>query len=201
MDISKLNDRQKEAIEHINGPLLILAGPGSGKTKVLTNKIAYLIKNKYALPIEVLAITFTNKAAKEMKDRVYKLIGKDAFDVQISTFHSFGLRILRENYNEIGLNKTFTIIDEGDSISLIKKIMKDLNVDEKVLSPKYVKNKISSAKNDLVDVSSYSKYTKGPIEEKIYEIYKKYQEILNKNSSVDFDDLLFLPGWKVKRMD
>ena len=193
MDISSLNERQKEAIMHINGPLLILAGPGSGKTRVLTNKIAYLIENNYALPIQILAITFTNKAAKEMKDRVYKLIGKDAFDVQLSTFHSFGLRILKENYKEIGLNKTFTIIDESDSISLIKKILKDLNIDEKMLSPKYIKNKISSSKNNLVDVSNYSTYAKGNVEEKVYEVYKKYQEILLKNSSVDFDDLLFLP--------
>lgn len=193
MDISALNDKQKEAVMHIDGPLLILAGPGSGKTKVLINKIAYLIENKYAMPIQVLAITFTNKAAKEMKDRVYKLIGKEAFDIQLSTFHSFGLRILRENYKEIGLNKTFSIIDESDSISLIKKILKDLNIDEKILSPKYVKNKISSLKNDLIDVSLHSKYFKGDIEDKINKIYKKYQELLLKNSSVDFDDLLFLP--------
>ena len=193
MDISALNDKQKEAVMHIDGPLLILAGPGSGKTKVLTNKIAYLIENKYAMPIQVLAITFTNKAAKEMKDRVYKLIGKEAFDIQLSTFHSFGLRILRENYKEIGLNKTFSIIDESDSISLIKKILKDLNIDEKILSPKYVKNKISSLKNDLIDVSLHSKYFKGDIEDKINKTYKKYQELLLKNSSVDFDDLLFLP--------
>lgn len=193
MDISKLNDKQKEAVMHINGPLLILAGPGSGKTRVLTNKIAYLIENKYAMPIQVLAITFTNKAAKEMKDRVYKLIGKDAFDIQLSTFHSFGLRILRENYLEVGINKTFTIIDESDSLSLIKKILKDLNIDEKMLSPKYIKNRISSLKNDLIDLSSYSKYYKGDVENKIFQIYKKYQELLLKNSSVDFDDLLFLP--------
>lgn len=193
MELSKLNDKQKEAVMHIDGPLLILAGPGSGKTRVLTNKIAYLIENNHAMPIQILAITFTNKAAKEMKDRVYKLVGKSAFDVQLSTFHSFGLRILRENCQELGLNKTFTIIDEGDSLSLIKKILKDLNIDEKMLSPKYVKNRISSSKNSLIDVLDYNKYSKGDIEEKIYEIYKKYQELLIKNSSVDFDDLLFMP--------
>ncbi len=193
MDLSKLNGKQKEAVMHIDGPLLILAGPGSGKTRVLTNKIAYLIENNHAMPIQILAITFTNKAAKEMKDRVYKLVGKSAFDVQLSTFHSFGLRILRENYQELGLNKTFTIIDESDSLSLIKKILKDLNIDEKMLSPKYVKNRISSSKNSLIDVLEYSKYSKGDIEEKVYEIYKKYQELLIKNSSVDFDDLLFMP--------
>ena len=193
MDISKLNNKQKEAVMHINGPLLILAGPGSGKTRVLTNKIAYLIENKYALPTEILAITFTNKAAKEMKDRVYKLIGNDAYNIQLSTFHSFGLRILRENYDKVDLNKNFAIIDESDSLSLIKKILKDLNIDEKMFSPKYIKNRISSLKNDLIDISSHNKYFKGDIEDKINKIYKKYQELLLKYSSVDFDDLLYLP--------
>ncbi len=193
MDLTLLNDKQKEAVTHVNGPLLILAGPGSGKTRVLTNKIAFLLENKYALPMQVLAITFTNKAAKEMKERLYKLIGNDVLDVQLSTFHSFGLRIIKENYFEFGLNKSFSIIDENDSISLIKKILKDFNMDEKIYSPKYIKNKISSSKNNLVDVVDYGKYVKGTIEENIHKIYKKYQELLINNSSVDFDDLLFLP--------
>lgn len=193
MDLTLLNEKQKEAVTHIKGPLLILAGPGSGKTRVLTNKIAYLLENKYALPMQVLAITFTNKAAKEMKERLYKLIGNDTSDIQLSTFHSFGLRIIKENYIEFGLNKAFSIIDENDSISLIKKILKDFNMDEKIYNPKYIKNKISSSKNNLVDVIDYGKYAKGNIEENIYKIYKKYQEVLLSNSSVDFDDLLFLP--------
>ena len=193
MDLTLLKKKQKEAVTHIKGPLLILAGPGSGKTRVLTNKIAYLLENKYALPMQVLAITFTNKAAKEMKERLYKLIGNDTSDIQLSTFHSFGLRIIKENYIEFGLNKAFSIIDENDSISLIKKILKDFNMDEKIYNPKYIKNKISSSKNNLVDVIDYGKYAKGNIEENIYKIYKKYQEVLLSNSSVDFDDLLFLP--------
>lgn len=193
MDLTLLNEKQKEAVTHIKGPLLILAGPGSGKTRVLTNKIAYLLENKYALPMQVLAITFTNKAAKEMKERLYKLIGNDTADIQLSTFHSFGLRIIKENYIEFGLNKAFSIIDENDSISLIKKILKAFNMDEKIYNPKYIKNKISSSKNNLVDVIDYGKYAKGNIEENIYKIYKKYQEVLLSNSSVDFDDLLFLP--------
>ena len=193
MDLTGLNDKQKEAVTHIDGPLLILAGPGSGKTRVLTSKIAYLLQNKYALPIQVLAITFTNKAAKEMKDRLFKLIGKDVYDVQLSTFHSFGLRILRENYKEFGLNKTFSIIDENDTVSLIKKILKEMNIDEKMVNPKYIRNKIGSNKNNLIDVSDYGKYAKGNIEEIVFNVYKKYQETLLNNSSVDFDDLLFLP--------
>lgn len=193
MDLSMLNEKQKEAVMHTDGPLLILAGPGSGKTRVLTNKIAYLLQTKKVLPIQVLAITFTNKAAKEMKERLYQLIGKEINDMQLSTFHSFGLRIIKENYNEFGLNKTFTILDESDSVSLIKRILKEINIDEKVVNPKYIKNKISSAKNNLVDNVEYSKYSKSKIEEVVSEVYKKYQEALLQSSSVDFDDLLYLP--------
>lgn len=193
MDLSMLNEKQKEAVMHTDGPLLILAGPGSGKTRVLTNKIAYLLQTKKVLPIQVLAITFTNKAAKEMKERLYQLIGKEINDMQLSTFHSFGLRIIKENYNEFGLNKTFTILDESDSVSLIKRILKEINIDEKVVNPKYIKNKISSAKNNLVDNVEYSKYSKSKIEEVVSEVYRKYQEALLQSSSVDFDDLLYLP--------
>ncbi len=193
MDLSMLNEKQKEAVTHIDGPLLILAGPGSGKTRVLTNKIAYLLESKKALPIQVLAITFTNKAAKEMKERLYQLIGKDVNEVQLSTFHSFGLRIIRENYLELGLNKTFTILDESDSISLIRRILKDQNIDEKLVNPKYIKNKISSAKNNLIDNIEYDKYSKGKVEEIVSTVYKKYQDALLASSSVDFDDLLYIP--------
>ena len=121
MNLDTLNEAQKEAVLTTDGKILILAGPGSGKTKVITYKIAYLLKEKKAKPFEILAITFTNKAAKEMKDRLEKLIDSDVRNMQISTFHSFGLRIIKENYDFFGLNRTFTIVDEQDSISLIKK--------------------------------------------------------------------------------
>ena len=193
MDLTKLNEKQREAVLYTDGPLLILAGPGSGKTRVLTWKIAYLIKKGYALPTEVLAITFTNKAAKEMKERIYSLIGNDMYSIQISTFHSFGLRILKENHELVDLESTFTILDESDSISVIKKILKDMNLDEKHYNPKNIKYKISSAKNELMDYKEYSKYANNEIEEKIVNIYKKYQERLIKTNSVDFDDLLMKP--------
>ena len=124
MNLETLNDIQKEAVVTTDGPILILAGPGSGKTRVITYKIAYLLEKKKAHPWEILAITFTNKAAKEMKNRLSVLIDSDIKSMQISTFHSFGLRIIKENYDFFGLKSSFTILDENDSISVIKKILK-----------------------------------------------------------------------------
>ena len=193
MDIlENLNDNQKEAVLHINGPLLVLAGAGSGKTKVLTTRIAYLIQEGIS-PLNILAITFTNKAAKEMKVRLEKLISEDIRSMQISTFHSFGLKIIKENYDFFNLNSSFTILDETDSISVIKKIIKDMNLDDKIYNAKSIKHKISSAKNELMDSKTYSIYAKSDIEKNIVKIYEKYEEKLIRNSSVDFDDLLMLP--------
>ena len=127
MQIQELNKEQQKAVNHIDGPMLVLAGAGSGKTKVLTNRIANLIENGIS-PYNILAITFTNKAAKEMKDRVVSLIGSTANNIQISTFHSLGLRILKENYSLLGYERNFTIIDSDDVLTIIKKIMKDLNM-------------------------------------------------------------------------
>lgn len=121
MDLENLNDKQKEAILYNDGPLLIIAGAGAGKTKTLTTKIAYLIEEKNVNPHNILAITFTNKAAKEMKDRLYLLIGDLAKKLQVSTFHSFGLKLLRENYNELGYDKNFVIMDSDDSLTVVKK--------------------------------------------------------------------------------
>ena len=127
MQIQELNKEQQKAVNHIDGPMLVLAGAGSGKTKVLTNRIANLIENGIS-PYNILAITFTNKAAKEMKDRVVRLIGKEAYNIQISTFHSLGLKILKENYSMLGYEKNFTIIDSDDVLTIIKKILKDKNM-------------------------------------------------------------------------
>jgi len=193
MDINKLNDKQKEAVIKTDGPLLILAGAGSGKTRVLTYKVAYLIEEKCINPYNILAITFTNKAAKEMKDRIYSLIGEKALDIQISTFHSFGLKIIRENYKLLGYQSNFTILDADDSLSVIKKILKELNLDPKYYNPVNIKNKISGAKNELVDSIEYEKYSNTEFEKIVLKIYKKYCAILVKNNSVDFDDLLILP--------
>ncbi len=186
-----LNKEQKEAVLHKDGPLLILAGAGSGKTRVLTTRIAYLIKEHNINPYNILAITFTNKAAKEMKVRIENLIGKTSLIA--STFHSFGVRILRENYEALGYLSNFNIMDSDDTLTLIKKILKDLNYDPKTFSPYMIKNKISSSKNEFIMSDEYKKFVHSEEDDVIYKVYKKYQEILFKNNSVDFDDLLILP--------
>lgn len=193
MNLENLNKEQKKAILYNEGPLLILAGAGSGKTKVLTTKIAYLIKEKGISPYEILAITFTNKAAKEMKERVENLIGEEARFIQISTFHSFGLRLLRENCKDLGYEPNFVIMDSDDSLVIVKKIMKDLNYDIKQFSPKAVKNKISSCKNELMTPNDYEKYVAGDFDQIILDVYRKYEEKLKSSNAVDFDDLLLLP--------
>lgn len=193
MNLDTLNETQLEAVKITDGPLLILAGPGSGKTRVITYKIAYLLEQGKAKPWEVLAITFTNKAAKEMKERLHNLIEEDIKGMQISTFHSFGLRVIKEYYDFFGLDRTFTIIDESDSISLIKKIIKELNFDEKKYIPRAIKNKISGAKNELLNPEGFKVFARTPYDEDVVKIYKKYEEKLKRNSSVDFDDLLMLP--------
>ena len=189
MDLSGLNKQQIEAVKHINGPMLVLAGAGSGKTKVLTNRIAYLIEQGVSID-NILAITFTNKAAKEMKEREIKLIGNDAKSIQISTFHSLGLKIIKENYARLGYKSNFVILDSDDTLTVVKKIMKDLNVNPKFYNPRDVRNKISSAKNELMDPDKYSKVE---FDNTIIEIYRKYNKKLLINNSVDFDDLLILP--------
>ena len=191
--LEQLNDMQKKAVTCTEGPLLVLAGAGSGKTKVLTTRIAYLINEKNVDPSSILAITFTNKAAKEMKDRVIKLIGNIGYSMKISTFHSFGLSILKEHCDLLGYSKNFTIIDSDDSMTLIKKIVKDLNLDSKIFNPKMIRNKISGAKNELMDPAEYVRFANTDMEEKIVSVYERYQKRLKLNNSFDFDDLLMLP--------
>lgn len=193
MNLDTLNDKQIEAVKTTEGPILILAGPGSGKTRVITHKIAYLLEEDKCNPWEILAITFTNKAAKEMKVRLEGLIGDAAKGMQISTFHAFGLKIIKENYDFFHLNSTFTILDESDSISVIKKVLKDMNLDEKIYNSKVIKRKISSAKNELVSCDDFKRMARTDIDIKIADVYKKYEERLTQNSSVDFDDLLMMP--------
>lgn len=189
MKILQLNPNQQKAVNHIKGPMLVLAGAGSGKTKVLTNRIANLIENGVS-PYNILAITFTNKAAKEMKDRVVNLIGDSANNIQISTFHSLGVKILKENYALLGYERNFTIIDSDDALTIIKKIMKDLNMNKEYYNPREIRNKISSAKNEMMDIDKFSKIE---FDHKIVEVYKIYQKKLKQGNSVDFDDLLILP--------
>ena len=193
MDLSTLNDKQKEAVQWGNGPLLVLAGAGSGKTRVLTTRLAYLVNEKGVNPYNILAITFTNKAAKEMKERSYKMLGSSAYQMQISTFHSLGLLLVRENYEKLGFDKNFTILDSDDSLTIIKKILKDMNLDPKVYNPRAIRNKISSAKNELMDSNYYSRFANSEYEEIVLSVFRKYEEKVFKNNSVDFDDLLLLP--------
>ena len=193
MNIDSLNEKQKEAVINSTGPMLILAGAGSGKTKVLTTKVAYLINELDVHPGNILAITFTNKAAKEMKERIYKLIGKDAFYIQISTFHSFGLKLLKENHSLLGYDSNFTILDADDSLSVVKKIMKELDIDSNKYNYKAVRNAISSNKNEMIDPIMYSKYVHTDYDEVVKRVYERYESTLKVNNSIDFDDLLILP--------
>ena len=193
MNLDNLNDKQKEAVLYNDGPLLIIAGAGAGKTKTLTTKIAYLIEEGLAAPYNILAITFTNKAAKEMRDRLYLLIGDEARKLQVSTFHSFGLKLLRENYELLGYDRNFVIMDSDDSLTVVKKIIKDLNLDSKIYNPKAIRNKISSCKNELISVHDYERYAVSDYEQVIQKVYEKYEHKLKTNNSVDFDDLLILP--------
>ena len=193
MDLSTLNDRQKEAVEWPDGPILVLAGAGSGKTRVLTTKLAYLVNEKKVDPYNILAITFTNKAAKEMKERAYKMLGYEAYNMQISTFHSLGLLLIRENYEKLGFEKNFTILDSDDSLTIIKKILKEMNLDPKIYNPRAIRNKISSAKNELMDSNYYSRFVNSEYEEIVLEVFRKYESKVLKNNSMDFDDLLLLP--------
>ena len=193
MDLSGLNEKQREAVLYNDGPLLIIAGAGAGKTKTLTTKIAYLIKELEVSPYNILAITFTNKAAKEMKDRIEGLIGSIAKKIQISTFHSFGLKLLRENYKILGYDSNFVIMDSDDSLSVVKKIIKDMNLDPKVYNPRAIRNKISSCKNELMAPKDYERFAASDYEQVVVQVYEKYNKKLKNNNSVDFDDLLILP--------
>lgn len=193
MNLDYLNDRQKEAVLYGDGPLLILAGAGSGKTSVLTKRVAYLIKERNVSPSNIVAITFTNKAAKEMKERIIKEVGKEGYDIQISTFHSFGLRIIRENYEKLGYEKNFTIIDSDDSLTVVKKILKDMGIDYARFNPKFIKNQISSCKNEMVTPEKYQNLVNDELSDITYKVYKRYQDTLLRNNSLDFDDLLIKP--------
>lgn len=188
--LKNLNEAQKKAVLHKEGPCLVIAGAGSGKTKVLTTRIANLIESGVN-PYQILAITFTNKAAKEMRDRLNVLVpNNDAF---VGTFHSFGLRIIRENYLSVGLERNFTILDSDDVLSIIKKIMKEKNIDTKECAPSYIRNRISFIKNEMLSEYEIEKFLTSDPEKIAAEVYHEYVERIKKNNSVDFDDLLCLP--------
>ena len=193
MNLGGLNNRQLDAIKTLDGPMLVLAGAGSGKTKVLTTKVAYLLESRDISPKNILAITFTNKAAKEMKDRIFSLIGREAFLIQISTFHSFGLKILKENYDLLGYESNFTILDASDSETVIKKIMKDYDIDSSKYNYRAIKSSISSNKNEMVSVEGFKKFVYNDYDEVVLKVYEEYEKELQRSNAIDFDDLLILP--------
>ena len=191
--LEDLNDKQKEAVEYLGGPLLILAGAGSGKTRVLTYKIAYLLEKEVVKPWEVLAITFTNKAAKEMKERAINLIGEKANDVWLGTFHSVCVRILRREIELLGYGRDFNIFDELDKDKVIKEVIKKLDLDEKQYPVSYIKYEISRAKDSMKDYNKYKNEVIGDFRrEKIAEVYEMYQKTLKQNNAIDFDDIIML---------
>src|SRR3972149_2543643 len=190
--LSDLNPIQAQAVQHIEGPTLILAGAGSGKTKVLTHKVAYLIREK-GIPAEnILMVTFTNKAADEMKGRVLKLLDQATKNnlPTMGTFHSFCARILRKEGHHIGLSPGFSIYDEGDSLDAIKEALKNLDLSSQKNSPTGIRNTISGAKNEMLSALEYPTYARGYYQETVAKIYLEYQKILEKNQALDFDDLL-----------
>jgi DNA helicase-2/ATP-dependent DNA helicase PcrA len=188
--LNGLNPEQREAVKHTEGPLLIMAGAGSGKTRVLTHRIAYLLIEKEVAPWNILAITFTNKAAKEMQDRLRQLTGPLADDLWVSTFHSMCVRILRRDADRIGINRNFTILDSTDQQSVMKQILNDLNIDSKKFNPRAILGTISAAKNELKTAEDFAKTAKGPYEEIVRDAYFEYEKRLLKNHSLDFDDLI-----------
>ncbi len=189
--LEELNDKQHEAVINTEGPCLIIAGAGSGKTKVLTHKIAYLIGEKGIKPWNILAITFTNKAANEMKERIANLVGDDARDIWMGTFHSICVRILRRFIDRIGFDSSFIIFDTTDQRTLIKACIKDLNVDDKLFNDRSVLSEISNAKNEMLDPENYIVKANGDFrKEKIASIYELYQKRLRENNAIDFDDII-----------
>lgn len=193
-----LNDKQLEAVEHKDGPCLVLAGAGSGKTKVLTQRIINLIDSGVS-PYNILAITFTNKAAKEMRNRVENELGSITDSIFIGTFHSFGLRILRENYIDIGYTSNITILDTDDAKAIVKRILKENGYDQAKYEIRTIINKISSAKNDGISPDEYTKLFLNDLDIVIGLVYKEYTKLLKDNNSVDFDDLLLKPVELLKK--
>ena len=189
--INSLNNKQKEAVLATEGPCLVIAGAGSGKTKVLTHKIAYLMAEKYIKPWNILAITFTNKAANEMKERVQKLVGDAANDMWIGTFHSICVRILRKFIDRIGYDTSFIIFDTSDQKTVVKECLKELKIDDKLFTDKSVMYEISNAKNEMLEPMQYSARAVGDFrKETIAKIYDLYQRKLKENNAIDFDDII-----------
>ena len=193
--LNGMNPEQAEAVRTTEGPLLIMAGAGSGKTRVLTHRIAYLVVEKEVYPSKILAITFTNKAAREMRERVDGLLGEGTSQsMWVSTFHSMCVRILRRNIDRLGYSKSFTILDSADQLSVVKSILKDDNIDPKKYDPRAILNIISSAKNELITAERFvaKMNANNPFEKVAGQVYQAYEKRLRKNESLDFDDLIMM---------
>ena len=189
--LESLNNKQYEAVTNTEGPCLVIAGAGSGKTKVLTHKIAYLIKEKDVKPWNILSITFTNKAANEMKERIVNLVGDVATDIWMGTFHSICVRILRRFIDRIGFDNSFIIFDTSDQKTLVKNCLKDLGIDDKLFNDRSVLSEISNAKNEMLTPESYAARANGDFrKEKISTVYELYQKRLKENNAIDFDDII-----------
>src|SRR6478752_6869618 len=189
--LDTLNPEQREAVLHVNGPLLILAGAGSGKTRVITSRIAYLVGDGHARPHEILAVTFTNKAAEEMRARVEALLGESCSRMWVSTFHSLCARLLRREAPAIGLSRDFVIYDSSDQLVVVKQALKSLHVDEKLIQPRAALSRISHAKNRM-ETPEHMAASAGwnRRDETIAKIYTKYLAALKESNALDFDDLL-----------
>jgi DNA helicase-2/ATP-dependent DNA helicase PcrA len=189
--LKQLNPNQHRAVTATEGPLLVIAGAGSGKTRVLTSRVAYILAERLAEPYNILAVTFTNKAANEMKERINSLLGREIYQLSVSTFHSFCARLLRKEATEIGYSSNFTIFDEDDALSMIKNCMDLLNLSRNQFPPPAQRRKISAAKNNLEDAESYAKKASGYFETRTAQIYSLYEQRLRECGAFDFDDLIF----------
>ncbi|MBK5093733.1 MAG: UvrD-helicase domain-containing protein, partial [Actinobacteria bacterium] len=190
--LDDLNPAQREAVVYSGGPLLVIAGAGSGKTRVLTYRVAHLIHEHQASPFNIIAITFTNKAANEMKERIHRLVGVSSRDMMVGTFHSACARILRREITPLGYSSGFSIFDEMDSVRLITRSLEELGLDRRMYHPRALKSEISRAKNEMVDEESFYQGVDSLFEEVAAQVYRRYQEMLRGNDALDFDDLLLV---------
>ncbi len=189
--LAGLNPQQREAVTHVSGPLLILAGPGSGKTRVIVHRIAYLLQALDVPPSALLAVTFTNKAAREMRERLDGLVGgRVGATLAVGTFHSICARWLRRDIQQIGLDPRFAIFDDNDQVDLVKQILREFEIDDKRTSPRAVLSAISHAKSELLDADQYSRTAQGKWQETVARVYRRYLQVLERNHGLDFDDLL-----------
>ena len=188
--LASLNPAQRQAVEAIEGPVLILAGPGSGKTRVITHRVAYLVKICGVSPQRIMAVTFTNKAAREMRERLEQLLGQVSEALTLGTFHAICSRILRREGQAIGLNSRFVIYDDEDQLNLIKRSLQELNLDPKQYAPRALQSGISAAKSRLITPQDYAQQVNSYFEEIVQRVYQRYQQLLSQSGAVDFDDLL-----------